>query len=155
MFSEPDLSQIVLLFHLRPGKLIVHHFLVVNTSFALSLLAWFSDASIFSNSSISATKMCLLSRFPPRTIRSRGISLVRLSCRTDAVAAGLWQKKGDIRPSNGIIGPLNGSRIAVRKVFSHQTRDLECFTDSSSTPWNPPIIFHPDLIATVQQKSLQ
>ena len=33
-------------------------------------------------------------------------------------------------------------------------QDLECFADSSSTPWNPPTIFHPDLIATVQQKSL-
>ena len=31
-------------------------------------------------------------------------------------------------------------------VSSHQTRDLECFADSSSVPWNPPTIFHPDLI---------
>ena len=43
---------------------------------------------------------CLLSRFPPRTIHNRGIFLARLSCRTDAVATSLWQKKGEIRPSN-------------------------------------------------------
>ena len=35
----------------------------VNTSFALSLFPWISDASIFSNSSMSARPECLLSRF--------------------------------------------------------------------------------------------
>ena len=27
-------------------------------------------------------------------------------------------------------------RSAIRSVFSHQTRDLECFADSSNIPWN-------------------
>ena len=43
---------------------------------------------------------------------------------------------------------------ASHKVSSHQTRDLVYFADSSNTPWNPPTIFHPDLIATVPPMSL-
>ena len=39
-------------------------------------------------------------------------------------------------------------------VFSHQTRDLVCFADSSDIPWNPPTIFRPDLSATIPQMSL-
>ena len=39
-------------------------------------------------------------------------------------------------------------------VSSHQTRDLEYFADSSYIPWNPPTIFHPDLIATTLQMPL-
>ena len=51
-----------------------HHFGSVHISFALSLQAWISDASTFSNSSTSATKpRCLLSRFSPRTRHDRGI----------------------------------------------------------------------------------
>ena len=42
-----------------------------NTSFALSLLAWSSDASISSNSSMSATIMSLLSRFSLRRMHNR------------------------------------------------------------------------------------
>ena len=38
-------------------------------------------------------------------------------------------------------------------LSSRQTRDLECFADSSNIQWNPPTIFHPDLIATVLQCS--
>ena len=45
-------------------------------------------------------------------------------------------------------------RTTFHKVSSHQTRDLECFADSSSIPWNPPTIFRPDLIATVPRMSL-
>ena len=30
----------------------------------------------------------------------------------------------------------------------------ECFADSNNIPWNPPTIFHPDLIATILQMSL-
>ena len=41
-------------------------------------------------------------------------------------------------------------QIAI-KVFSHQTKDLVRFEDGSSTPWNPPTIFCPYLIATVPQ----
>ena len=37
---------------------------------------------------------------------------------------------------------------------SHQTRDLECFADRKSIPWNLPTNFHPDLIATILQKCL-
>ena len=34
------------------------------------------------------------------------------------------------------------------RASSHQTRDLECFADSSHIPWNPPTNFHPDVIAS-------
>ena len=57
-------------------------FMNVNTSFALSLRAWSSDASICSNSS----------RFHPHTIHSRGIYLARLLDQTDALQTGLSQK---------------------------------------------------------------
>ena len=79
MFSEPDLLQRVWLFHLRL-EYICLPFWGVNTSFALSLPAWVSDAFIFSNSSMSATKMSSFQNLPA----------VRLSGRTDAVATGLW-----------------------------------------------------------------
>ena len=45
-------------------------------------------------------------------------------------------------------------RTASHKVSSHQTRDLECFADSSTIPRNPPTNFRPDLIAAVPQMSL-
>ena len=45
-------------------------------------------------------------------------------------------------------------RIAFCMVSSHQTRDLECFADSSNIPWNLPTNFHSDLIAKIQQMSL-
>ena len=43
-------------------------------------------------------------------------------------------------------------RTVIHVVSSHQTR--ECFTDRCDIPWNPPTIFHPDLIATIQQRCL-
>ena len=45
-------------------------------------------------------------------------------------------------------------RTASHKMSSHQTRDLECFADSSNIPWNPPTIRCPDLIATTMNMSL-
>ena len=57
MFSEPDLLQKVSLFRLLIGNINFSPFIGVNTSFALSLFAKISDASICSNSSMSATKM--------------------------------------------------------------------------------------------------
>ena len=45
-------------------------------------------------------------------------------------------------------------RTAFRMVSSHQTRDLKCFADRYSIPWNLPTIFHPDLIATILQTYL-
>ena len=39
-------------------------------------------------------------------------------------------------------------------VSSHQTKDPECFADSSDTPWNPPTIRYPDRTATIPQMSL-
>ena len=49
---------------------------------------------------------------------------------------------------------MNGSPNRLSYGVFPQTRDLECFADSSNIPWNPPTIFHPDLIATVPQMSL-
>ena len=46
------------------------------------------------------------------------------------------------------------SRTSSHVVSSHRTRDLECFADGSNTPWNPPTMFHPNLIATILQMSL-
>ena len=41
-----------------------------------------------------------------------------------------------------------------RMESSHQTRDLECFADKWSIPWNLPTIFHPDMTATVPKTYL-
>ena len=38
--------------------------------------------------------------------------------------------------------------------LSNQTRDLECFADSSGIPWNPPTIRYPDLTAVAPQMYL-
>ena len=61
MFSNADPLQKFWLFHLRSGKWIFHLSLA---SFALSLRPWSSDASICSNSSMSATKMSPFLQLP-------------------------------------------------------------------------------------------
>ena len=53
-----------------------------------------------------------------------------------------------------MIGALKVFQNASRMEFSHQTWDLESFADRWSIPWNLPTIFHPDLIATKQQRCL-
>ena len=45
-------------------------------------------------------------------------------------------------------------RIVSHKVFSHLPRDLVHVADSNGIPWNQPTIFHPILIATLQQMFL-
>ena len=119
-------------------------FIGVNTSFALSLLAWISDASISSNSS------------PAKKKQNRGICLVRLLLQIDVISICPSQRKGDIRPLLQTVSlvRLRAFRTAFRMESPHQTRDLECFADSSNTPWNPPTIHCPDLCATIPQMSL-
>ena len=46
------------------------------------------------------------------------------------------------------------SKSPFAKVFSHLTRGLEQFAESTDIPWNQPTIFHPCQIATVPQKFL-
>ena len=70
MFLEPDLLQIIWLFYLRMWKNF-SPFIGVKTSSALSLLAC-SDASISSNSSMSATIMFPFQFFHPHTRHYRG-----------------------------------------------------------------------------------
>ena len=109
----------------------------VNTSLALSVL------------------QCLLSRFPPRTRHNRGIYLARLLDQIDVISIGPSHKLCDIRPllQTVLLVSQKAFRTAFRMVSSHQTRDLECFADSSNIPWIPPTIHCPDLIATVPQMS--
>ena len=57
MFWDPDLPQKLLTVPSATGNMNFSPFIGVNTSFALSLRAWSSDASISSNSSMSATGM--------------------------------------------------------------------------------------------------
>ena len=48
-------------------------------------------------------------------------------------------------------------RTAFQMLSSHQTRDLECFAESSSipqNPWNPPTIRYPERTATILQTYL-
>ena len=73
MFSDAVLTQRFWLFHLRLGIWSFHFFCDVNTSFALSLLAWSSDASICSNSSMSETIMSLFNIHPAHNTSARNI----------------------------------------------------------------------------------
>ena len=57
MVSNADLSPETLIVPSANGNIKLSPFMGVNTSFALSLLAWISDASICSNSSMSAIGM--------------------------------------------------------------------------------------------------
>ena len=120
----------------------------VNTSFALSLLAWSSDASTFSNLFNVRDD-----RFSPRIMHSRKMYLVRLLSRTDVVATGLSKKFGDIRSllQTVLLVRQEAFRTAFRKVFSHQKVHPEFFADSS--PWNPPSIRYPDRTAIAPQMS--
>ena len=122
----------------------------VNTSFALSLRAWNSDASISSNSSMSATIMSPFQILTACNACPNYIFLARILGRIDAVQIGLSQKQGDIRLllQTVLLVRQRAFRTAFQMVSSDQTRDLECFADSSSIPWNPPTIHYPDLIAT-------
>ena len=72
------------------GKANVSPFIGVNTSLALSLRAWSSDASISSKTSMSVT----MSPFQilPRIKHNRELYLARLLLQTDAIATGLSQK---------------------------------------------------------------
>ena len=70
----------------------------VITSFALSLQAWISDATI-SSSPQGPQPECLIFHFSQRTIR-RGIYQVILSYQIDGFATGLSSKEDDIQPMN-------------------------------------------------------
>ena len=92
------------------GNLIFSPLVDVNTSFALSLFAWISDASIFSNSSTSATKMSPFQVHPVCTACPRnlpGRTFEPNWCSRDRSFAEIgWCST--IAP-NGIIGPLTGA----------------------------------------------
>ena len=98
---------------------------------------------------------CLLSRFTARTVHSREIFLARLLCRTDAVATGLSQKKGGVRPllHTVLLDRKKAFRTAFRKVSSHQKVYPEYFADSSNIPWNPSTIRYPDRTAIAPHMS--
>ena len=96
MFSEPDIPPESLTVPSAIRMMNFSPFIGVNTSFALSLLAWISDAS-------APILQCLrleMSPFQsltacnalPRNIPGKGF-------RIDAVVTGLWQKESDILPS--------------------------------------------------------
>ena len=91
MVSDVDLLQKVLTVPSATGKIKLSPFIGVNTSSALSLLAWSSDASICSNSSMSAT---ITSPFqiPPRATHIQRIYLAKLLDQTDVISIGLSQK---------------------------------------------------------------
>ena len=82
--------------------------------------------------------------------------MARFLDRIDAVATDFEHNWSDILPWLPTEQPSRQTvlRIAFHEVSSHQTRNLECFADSSSIPWNPPTIFRPDLNATVSRVSL-
>ena len=97
MFSDAVLTQRFLTLPFATGKMKFPLLCGVYTSLALSFLAWSSDASISSDSSMSATTKSPF-QIPPRKMHSREIYLARVLSRTDAVWIGVLQKQGDIRP---------------------------------------------------------
>ena len=98
----------------------------VNTSFALRLLARSSDASISSNSSMSADHnvsfpdfhraQCITEKYTWQDFRAELMQSRQV----------FGKKKCDIRPlhQKELLVLCMVRRIAVHKVFSHQTRDL-------------------------------
>ena len=127
----------------------------VDTSFALSLQAWISDASICSNSSMSAVSMSPF-QIPtacnayPRNIP--GKTFGPNWCNLDwSLAETGWYST--IAP-NGITVPLNGIPNRHSYGLFPKEKYREYFADSSNIPWNPPTIHCPDLIATKLQMSL-
>ena len=137
------------------GNINVSLFIGADTSFALSLLAWTSDASLSSNSSNVCDQHVSFPDSSRRTIHNRGICLARLLDQIDVISTCPSQKQGDIRPllQTVSLARWRAFRTAVHFSSSHQITDLWRFADSSNTPWNPPTIFHPDLIATILQLS--
>ena len=114
-------------------------FMGVNTSFASSLQAWIPDAFMCSNSSMSATRMF---HFQILSAYNRRILLARLLNQTDVVSICLSQRLGDIRPlrQTGRVLYMVFQNVS-HMVSSHQTRDLQCFEESSNIPWEQPTIF--------------
>ena len=106
----------------------------VNTPFALSLRAWSSDASISSNSSMSAIisvscpdshrAQCIAGKFTRQDFCSK-----RMQSRL------VFRRIGVFRPllRTVLLVRQRAFRTACHRVSSSQTRDLECFADSSST----------------------
>ena len=153
MFSDVDLLQRLWLFHLRLGILKLSPFVGVNTSFALSLRAWSSEASISSKSAMSDVSF---PNSPLHTIHYRAMYLARLLDQTDVVSICLSKSWGDIRPLLQKVSLVRWKafRAAFHMVFSQQKEDPEYFAGRSNTPWNPPTIHWPDLTATAPQMSL-
>ena len=77
-------------------KMFTLFFCGVKTSFALSLRGWISDTSMFSNSSMSAT------RVPPfhsslRSVHIRRIFQIKLSCQVGGASTVLQEKSDNVQ----------------------------------------------------------
>ena len=109
MFSVPDISSRVFDSSICDCGKIISPCLGNSTSFALSLLEWISDASIVSNSSMSATNMSPFQFFTayqayPRNNPSKTFfPNVWIHDWSFAV-----EGSNSTNEPNGIIGPLNG-----------------------------------------------
>ena len=99
---------------------------------------------------------CLLSRITRIQDITEEIFLARLQDQIDAIATGLQQKQGDIRPLLQMVSLVRqrAFRTAFHMVSSNQATDPEHVAVSSNTPWNLPTNFHSDLISTIQQRCL-
>ena len=102
-------------------------FLDVNTSFALSLRAWISDASYCPSSSISATITSPFQIPSPQPMHILGRFQVKLSYQLGGALTGLLQKSDDIQPWRQVES-LNLEMvlpIVFHKVFSHLPGGIE------------------------------
>ena len=132
MFSALDLLQQILFVHLRLEQWILH-FLSNITFFVLSLFEYISEASIVSNSSRSATSTSPFQISPGvQSVHPRnnpGKTFFPNWWILD------WSFADSTNEPNGMIGLLTGSPKRLSNgVFSHQTRDLECFAEHSMDP---------------------
>ena len=100
---------------------------------------------------------CLFSRFPPRATHSQGIYLVRLSCRTDAVA--------QVFTRNRVIFNHCSKKYYWSFKWFSESPLIRCLPirqeilnisqiAAAFHGIRPPTISHPDQIATVPQMSL-
>ena len=93
---------------------------------------------------------------PHDELHIQGMFQIKLSHKIAGALTGLVSKSDDIQPlrQKAITGPLNGSPNHLSHRVFHLLGGLEHFACSNSIPYHQPTIFHPSLIATVQQTSL-
>ena len=143
MFSVPDLHQRIWFVRLQLGIWIFHFLWEI-----LLPLHWVFLRRFLMRPSFPALQrlqpLCHPSNFTAYRAYPRNIPGNTFFPRRDGVILNKWTKRDNWSFEKVL-------QSVFQMASSHQTRDLECFADDSSNPWNLSTVSHPDLIATIQQ----